>query len=279
MHEADPFPYQCSSCPKKFKIAKSLRIHLSHPCHSGDGAPPPKPLPCPLCLKKFSSDSSLERHTANLHPLHSCTFCSLAFPSPEETVTHELLHQNSDQPFACTTCPGAAFPNSARLKEHVAVAHLNKFSICDFCGLKFKSVTGLKKHQKLHDESFVGCRCDVCGATFVTKSTLATHMFKHVTDKGFTCEICGKGFIHPASLKRHRIGHEERLPIECKICGKRFATKQFLLVHEETHSGTLSNECDVCGKKFQTRQGRRRTWWECTDRRGQRRGGEGEGIR
>jgi len=119
---------------------------------------------------------------------------------------------------------------------------------CDFCELKFKDGTALKRHRNVkhtRDETHV---CDHCAAVFYSKYRLDTHLAsRHGINDKFKCEKCKKFYVSEWTLLKHE---RKCSTTSCPVCGKEFLSKWKLGNHVKGHLDTKSHICDECGKDF-----------------------------
>jgi len=73
-------------------------------------------------------------------------------------------------------------------------------------------------------------KCDVCGRTFTTSTTLRKHKIIHNSERPFKCDVCEKSFKRSSYLKRHAFIHTEKL-FKCDVCEKRFLRLNYLKTH------------------------------------------------
>jgi len=110
----------------------------------------------------------------------------------------------------------------------------NKLFKCDVCGEMFKQPQSFSGHYRSHradlDKQFL---CEMCDATFTTKSHLKIHMYKHTGDYPYSCEVCGKGFGAKSSARTHELRHSiKKESHQCSSCGALFLLKRQLMEHE-----------------------------------------------
>ncbi|XP_047500511.1 zinc finger protein 628-like [Penaeus chinensis] len=130
------------------------------------------------------------------------------------------VHQNH-RPFLCDIC-GKAFKRQDALKQH-HVTHYQSMGggssgqigpygfVCHICQKVCRSAAYLKEHKATHSEerSFL---CEVCGASFKTRSVQRNHVQTiHRRPRSFTCPSCEKKFNTKYALRRHMKQHDTSL--------------------------------------------------------------------
>ncbi|XP_015237170.1 PREDICTED: zinc finger protein 121-like [Cyprinodon variegatus] len=93
-------------------------------------------------------------------------------------------------------------------------------------------------------------QCDICGRSYMNKSTMKRHYRSHTGEKHFTCTTCGKSFSQNCDLNSHIRTHTGERPFPCKTCGKSFSKVHNLKAHIRTHTGERPFPCMTCGKSF-----------------------------
>ncbi|KAJ6645910.1 Zinc finger protein, partial [Pseudolycoriella hygida] len=96
--------------------------------------------------------------------------------------------------------------------------------------------------------------CKLCDEpTFSSMRHLYCHYKKyHPGEKIFTCDICGAKFINKSSLSTHmkdRHGHHDR-KFQCQYCAKLFYSDREVKGHEKLHLNARSYVCTLCGRGF-----------------------------
>ena len=182
----------------------------------------------------------------------------------------------------CKIC-GKVFQYLCSLTAHMANIHekaiLNSHK-CDFCDLKLKLLSSVKKHMKIkhfarhkcgncksyfstkldlenhikvkHDleKSPICEKCDICGKPFEgdhKSEKLKVHMSVNHLDKSLRCDLCGYIFAHKESLERHvLVVHESLKLYRCKTCNDTFSQSQDLVSHiERAHQAKILS-CNMC---------------------------------
>lgn len=137
----------------------------------------------PQCNQRFISQEILNNHVQQKHPVgddrpFSCELCAATFKTKNHMGAHlTLFHSSGDRKFVCELCKK---PHAAQyiLNAHMRNRHSDvKRIACNYCGLKFRWVSGMKKH----------CVKD------------------HGTDCPYPCSICGQKVNTLNELKRHKM--------------------------------------------------------------------------
>lgn len=120
---------------------------------------------------------------------------------------------------------------------------------CDMCDKTYVSQTTLKTHMRVHsgEKSF---SCPFCDKTFLYEGNMKTHVRTHTGEKPFNCEECGKSFSQSGTLKKHLRMHSGEKPFKCEFCDKTFAYSENLIPHRRVHSRERPFQCHLCEKVF-----------------------------
>ncbi|XP_045530188.1 transcription factor Ouib-like isoform X2 [Pieris brassicae] len=242
--------------------------------------------------------------------IYYCYYCRDQFTNPEELREHTLSHnpkelfrlsiENKKLPkiditrVDCRLCD-KKIDNLDTFKHHITDAHniklfpvkneflkfrltLNNLT-CTECNNVFPYFDSLTKHMITHFGTFT---CDICGACFLEKASLRTHINKHFkVEMNFPCEICGKNlkskysmrlhiatvhekkptvncykcdacFLSYALRNRHLIEvHGDRRTFPCKLCDKVYNRRKTLMEHHRrNHLKVFRHQCDMCDQRF-----------------------------
>lgn len=107
---------------------------------------------CNICQKKFSSRSSLKRHTLlhkpELRKHYKCAICEKEFLQQSDLNFHFKTKHCSETMFQCSKCPNE-YSSIKQLKIHDNYVHLNlEKYVCKDCDLKFGMPIILFRHRQ-----------------------------------------------------------------------------------------------------------------------------------
>lgn len=157
--------------------------------------------------------------------------------------------------YKCHICH-EIFERMCFLSNHTRTAHQSMPKVACTCGRFLSTWDSLMSHKRKHSPEENNFGCDLCNATFRTKTGLSIHIkFKHEKpQKSFMCITCGRQFKDASVLKAHIRTHlpdEEKFSFECEICGKKMVNKWSLKYHISTiHDMTKNHFCHLCGRGF-----------------------------
>ncbi|XP_055708099.1 zinc finger protein 98-like [Phlebotomus papatasi] len=206
----DEYPYVCDICGESMSRNQQYQAHLE--THKRPLAPkvdPPKKkrekrpkqpqknrysivLPdgiiCPVCGAIFPNRSLLNVHKSRFHSdkLFQCEICSIVYKIRSSFLRHKRNHHSGQE---------------------------KKF-VCETCGAKYSSNSGLKDHMKLqHDKTTFSC--EICGKNFKIERVLRRHMKMHSTERPYSCDLCPQTFKMRFQCERHRKAvHKEQISRE-----------------------------------------------------------------
>ncbi|XP_067933553.1 zinc finger protein 431-like [Watersipora subatra] len=123
--------------------------------------------------------------------------------------------------------------------------------LCNQCGYSASNKTSLFTHMTKHlgDKIFW---CTSC--TYKAKSyhVVARHyQLRHTKYRPLKCMECSARFLLPWQLKEHTtLAHSEVKPFACNVCGKLFCKESRLNAHMKIHTGIKSYACLHCSSRF-----------------------------
>ncbi|XP_022125592.2 oocyte zinc finger protein XlCOF6.1 isoform X3 [Pieris rapae] len=203
---------------------------------------------CDFCQRAFLKKSHLRMHKIlHSHERLECHVCYLRFEKVEDYNDHLLSH---DRNYSCFIC-GKRFKSLSNLQNHKKLHTDIPFFKCDHCSKEFTHQANLSRHQKLgicknkHDLT-----CPVCNKVFEKAFFLKSHLKKHTTEKPFQCDLCSMFFKHKSTLARHIQLHSGVRPYSCTYCNKTFSHRGLLEPHLRKHTGEKPFPCPRCSKKF-----------------------------
>lgn len=129
---------------------------------------------------------------------------------------------------------------------------------CNFCDEPtFSSLGRLYIHIRQQHPGKKNFTCDICGAAFIDKTPLATHMKdRHAKcGKKHQCQFCAKLFYSDREVKGHEKSHVNARSYVCSLCGKGFNQKSRL----NTHMKSKAHDADYITKKAKRKQKRKPT--------------------
>ncbi|KAM9817617.1 uncharacterized protein ACB057_002918 [Neosynchiropus ocellatus] len=257
-HMKTHFPsgeYTCPFCDTKFKILRSLELHLRRTCNEhaqqqAESIPGESLFKCEICQRGFR-----DRHALMIHGrTHNKLYCSVCRRVLKSTAQLER-HKSSHMPFHCTRCE-RTFTVFKHLISHCRFLHkLCPPFQCLRCPKSFSKLQVLIKHEWKHT-GHLPFQCAQCGSKFACDNELECHQRVHTKEKPHLCAVCGKAFSMRSNLLRHlHFVHSEsrdERKHSCSLCDKAFKEKGALVMHQrQKHYKELFRyPCPVCGKMF-----------------------------
>jgi hypothetical protein len=212
---------------------------------------------CDFCKK---SVENLEDHDCPIKEI-KCEECNEEF-SMSDFKKHKKFHKNDKKSTECKICH-KSFPTYRGLSNH-KLAHRRRDvegfvpkkrpeAMCELCGIKFQTPSGLIKHNQT--KHLVGGQvfpCDECPKKFQNQIALKSHKSNTHKIENATCVVCGKTYKNRMLLRLHSRFHDESKRIfKCEYCpGKGFFTKSDLKKHIRSHFGDKPYSCVLCEKRY-----------------------------
>ena len=111
----------------------------------------------------------------------------------------------------------------------VGVGALGQRFECTDCGKRYKHLSNLRAHAKVHTaEAKV---CPFCKKRFGRKANYEEHLRVHTGETPYECKFCRRKFKHRHSWKDHLRIHTGEKPYQCQICNRTFNVRHNLTVH------------------------------------------------
>ncbi|XP_045607513.1 zinc finger protein 25-like [Procambarus clarkii] len=209
----------CPECGALYKTDASLKSHMIlHKESEGNGLNSSWPFTCHACGKKFSSQASLNNHTANSHSTYNfqCQQCDKICKTKKLLSQHCLRkHKIGSIEFPCPVC-NKVFCISKDLGRHMQSHNPEGIHECSVCHSKFKTYSTLQSHVKIHSKG-KPYDCVLCLLPCDTIENLKEHIFSH-----HNIEIAGNDFSQHWNRK-------------CLICGQIFLRRSGLVLHMKSH--------------------------------------------
>lgn len=254
--------YTCDKCGEQMKYRKKIELHMREK-HLN------QKYQCKHCKDAFKSRQKYLDHLLTSHGLksriakeiYSCDKCSRKFDVKSIFEAHLVSHYDI-RPQICSAC-GMSFKSVSNLRRHESSVHAkSRDEICEICQKGFKTKMSLKIHQQtVHVDIKVYVNCFHCSSIMLEKN-LKAHLHNIHSEEGqiknFECENCQKLFKNEYLLRRHYESIHQPVDrgvtYKCNICDYTTTRQRELKNHElnEHFEGTI-HACE-CGKRFKNRK-------------------------
>ena len=244
-------PFFCDICDRFFTSAHSLNIHNSF-IHS---AKADKKNKCDMCDLKCNNAQALRKHEVETHFEEVvCDICDYKCHSKRMLERHMKTHRR----IKCDQCD-AAYCQTSSLAVHAKEKHFESVS-CEKCEYKCHSKVMLEAHMKTfhkikdkYDTDTDGIfTCRVCNFKTQNEEDMKDHQREHTDIKwNYKCELCEATFNTKSKYEEHKdVVHMGKLVKKCKECDFSCKRKHELRLHIKTvHENIdLTHICTICGK-------------------------------
>ncbi|KAI9581141.1 hypothetical protein GQX74_011681 [Glossina fuscipes] len=155
----------------------------------------------PFTLHQLTAVQAIQHptHQAIIHPQHPLVH--LLDISTTATTNNTNVSSN---PAPITPLPVTKVEVN---EEEVVVDDPRKKKQCHICKNKFRQLTTLRNHMKIHTDERP-YKCKHCDKAFRQISTLTNHVKIHTGEKPFKCNICAKDFRQQSTLINHIKTHK-----------------------------------------------------------------------
>ncbi|EAA43874.4 AGAP008232-PA, partial [Anopheles gambiae str. PEST] len=181
---------RCVVCDRQCHDIDQLDDHLVISHHY-----PKDAYRCELCPRAYSYRPSLLRHRAIVHGelrRFPCENCPKVFTDPSNLQRHIRTHHVGARSHACPEC-GKTFATSSGLKQHTHIHSSVKPFQCEVCFKSYTQFSNLCRHRRMHADCQVQIKCNKCGDSFSTTTSLSKH--KRFCDS----TAVTRGSLHPGA--------------------------------------------------------------------------------
>ncbi|KAM9424867.1 histone-lysine N-methyltransferase PRDM9 isoform 2-T2 [Pholidichthys leucotaenia] len=266
-------PFGCAECSVNFSSVESLQQHINE-YHSevSAGENPQDELPVPLQRpQRSAARSRVSALTKLIAPKRRAALSKRVSTEPSASAARKGKSVKFKR-FSCNRCK-QTYGNPEDLKAHKCTMKQLK---CVKCGVTFRKIGFLKRHeQKVHIEG-KSYSCDSCSKVFFTSANLKQHqknnscMKYHHASEHFPCSFCQfsftlKRYLHK-HIKRHhpvefvtnygsgeligQLEEDKEKEYTCPSCGVNCATAKAFKSHTCFKQVKVLFLCTDCGKGF-----------------------------
>lgn len=188
--------------------------------------------------EKRGREEDSEAETTHIRPSQfSCQYCPLVAATEHQLKVHIRTHTREKKPYKCELC-GQGFAFSGGLRSHRKKHSGVLPHKCDVCGAAFLERWILSKHMRVHTGE-KAYQCPTCGKRFSSATRMREHRQKHTGVKPHVCE-CGASFYTKSDLASHARVHEDReKEFQCNFCPFRTARRRYLGKHKKRMHGVV----------------------------------------
>ncbi|XP_034838116.1 zinc finger protein 492-like isoform X15 [Maniola hyperantus] len=247
--------YVCSFCTEQYPLAADLKMHTLQ-SHDEDA------------LKQVIRDMRIYTVKLDITSLQ-CAICQSDMSTIEQLMDHLVtIHKRKiytdiknhiipfkfkDDELKCAIC-SIRCSTFRLLTEHMNKHYRNY--VCDSCGAGFVNRDILRSHLRIHKTGTF--KCDLCPKTFDTRIKKTSHINVVHKKSSMTrkCGYCNEAFMdyHKKMEHLHRVHGMKKVEFKCELCNKTYTSHSNLSCHiRNVHLNEREVKCDVCDMTFFSR--------------------------
>ncbi|XP_022823962.1 zinc finger protein OZF-like isoform X2 [Spodoptera litura] len=217
-------PYVCKLCNKAYATKRPYIDHMTK--HRGKE----ETFSCSTCSWESTNEKRAQVHILKHTNKFMCKICPKIFDDPKSRRRHVFNYHASK--FTCTIC-GVGLSSQYCLDRHLEIHNGIKKFECKICGMKFSQKSGLNRHSmRVHNpesvqDHIVKTKCEICKRSF---KNIEVHLERHRV-RNFKCEICGQSYASNSTLNRHKTQKHIGRRFYCEVCNKKYLQKSKLNTH------------------------------------------------
>ncbi|CAH1642361.1 unnamed protein product [Spodoptera littoralis] len=218
-------PFVCKLCNKAYATKRPYREHMTR--HRSKE----ETFSCSTCSWESTNEKKAQVHILKHTNKFMCKICPKIFDDPKSRRKHVFDYHASK--FTCTIC-GVDLSSQYCLDRHLEIHNGIKKFECKICGMKFSQRSGLNRHNmRLHNpesnvqDHIVKTKCEICKRGF---KNIEVHLERHRV-RNFKCEICGQSYASNSTLNRHKTQKHFGRRFYCEVCSKKYLQKSKLNTH------------------------------------------------
>ncbi|KAL8583351.1 hypothetical protein ACOMHN_057637 [Nucella lapillus] len=198
--------FKCDQCEITYYRLSNLTRHM-RTSHSKEHH-----LQCKKCEFEAGSESALRTHFQEVHGggkpfLCDHSGCTYSTWKLDFLKRHSEIH-STVKGYICNKC-GQGFAQYAGLLSHERTCYQLQQFLCDLCGQAFNHLQSMRCHRRTIHFGEKPYLCKVCGNQFGDQRNLKRHMRIHENSFPYSCSVCQQSFRHSNSLKTHVKKHEK----------------------------------------------------------------------